>query len=79
MWPAINLPHPRKTPPVRLQLVSVLPPGGLCGAVACSTNSVSGRQVAERALYFWNNEYIMSLIEDNSSVTLPIMFPALYR
>ena len=36
-------------------------------------------QVAERALYFWNNEYIMSLIEDNSSVTLPIMFPALYR
>ncbi|XP_014661997.1 PREDICTED: serine/threonine-protein phosphatase 2A 56 kDa regulatory subunit epsilon isoform-like [Priapulus caudatus] len=36
-------------------------------------------QVAERALYFWNNEYIMSLIEENSAVILPIMFPALYR
>lgn len=36
-------------------------------------------QVAERALYFWNNEYIMSLIEENSIVILPIMFPALYR
>ncbi|CAL1544420.1 unnamed protein product [Lymnaea stagnalis] len=36
-------------------------------------------QVAERALYFWNNEYIMNLIEENSNVVLPIMFPALYR
>lgn len=36
-------------------------------------------QVAERALYYWNNEYILSLISDNVSVILPIMFPALYR
>ncbi|VDK83344.1 unnamed protein product [Onchocerca ochengi] len=36
-------------------------------------------QVAERALYYWNNEYIMSLISDNAVVILPIMFPALYR
>lgn len=36
-------------------------------------------QVAERALYYWNNEYIMSLIAENSSIILPIMFPALYR
>jgi serine/threonine-protein phosphatase 2A regulatory subunit B' len=36
-------------------------------------------QVAERALYYWNNEYIMSLIEENSNVILTIMFPALYR
>jgi serine/threonine-protein phosphatase 2A regulatory subunit B' len=36
-------------------------------------------QVAERALYFWNNEYILSLIEENSVVIMPIMFPALYR
>ena len=36
-------------------------------------------QVAERALYFWNNEYIMSLIEENSNVILPIMFSSLYR
>uniref|UniRef100_A0A8C2BXW8 Serine/threonine protein phosphatase 2A regulatory subunit n=1 Tax=Cyprinus carpio TaxID=7962 RepID=A0A8C2BXW8_CYPCA len=37
------------------------------------------RQVAERALYYWNNEYIMSLISDNAARILPIMFPALYR
>ncbi|XP_078672316.1 serine/threonine-protein phosphatase 2A 56 kDa regulatory subunit epsilon isoform-like isoform X5 [Branchiostoma floridae x Branchiostoma belcheri] len=36
-------------------------------------------QVAERALYFWNNEYVMSLIEENSGVIMPIMFPNLYR
>uniref|UniRef100_A0A8C1TY92 Serine/threonine protein phosphatase 2A regulatory subunit n=1 Tax=Cyprinus carpio TaxID=7962 RepID=A0A8C1TY92_CYPCA len=36
-------------------------------------------QVAERALYYWNNEYIMSLISDNAARILPIMFPALYR
>jgi len=36
-------------------------------------------QVAERALYYWNNEYIMSLISDNASTIVPIMFPALYK
>jgi len=36
-------------------------------------------QVAERALYYWNNEYIMSLITENAAVILPIMFPALYK
>ncbi|BFZ11745.1 hypothetical protein BsWGS_14783 [Bradybaena similaris] len=36
-------------------------------------------QVAERALYFWNNEYILSLISDNVATILPIMFPALYK
>lgn len=36
-------------------------------------------QVAERALYYWNNEYIMSLISENANVILPIMFPALYK
>lgn len=36
-------------------------------------------QVAERALYFWNNEYIMSLISENSATIIPIMFPALYE
>ncbi|XP_052744207.1 serine/threonine-protein phosphatase 2A 56 kDa regulatory subunit gamma isoform isoform X1 [Bicyclus anynana] len=35
-------------------------------------------QVAERALYYWNNEYIMSLISDNATHILPIMFPSLY-
>uniref|UniRef100_A0A2K5NC53 Serine/threonine-protein phosphatase 2A 56 kDa regulatory subunit n=1 Tax=Cercocebus atys TaxID=9531 RepID=A0A2K5NC53_CERAT len=36
-------------------------------------------QVAERALYYWNNEYIMSLISDNAAKILPIVFPSLYR
>lgn len=36
-------------------------------------------QVAERALYYWNNEYIVNLISENVSVILPIMFPSLYR
>jgi len=36
-------------------------------------------KVAERALYLWNNEYAMSLIEENNAVIMPIMFPALYR
>ena len=42
-------------------------------------NNFNILQVAERALYYWNNEYIMSLISDNASVILPIMFPALYK
>jgi hypothetical protein len=37
------------------------------------------KKVAERALYYWNNEYIMSLISDNANTILPIMFPALYK
>lgn len=36
-------------------------------------------QVAERALYYWNNEYILSLISDHVDVLLPIMLPALYK
>ena len=36
-------------------------------------------KVAERARYYWNNEYIMSLISDNAATILPIMFPALYK
>ena len=30
-------------------------------------------------MYLWNNEYVMSLIEENSAAIMPIMFPALYR
>lgn len=43
-----------------------------------SVVSLSG-QVAERALYFWNNEYILSLIEENIDKILPVMFASLYR
>uniref|UniRef100_A0A8I3W2P8 Protein phosphatase 2 regulatory subunit B'alpha n=1 Tax=Callithrix jacchus TaxID=9483 RepID=A0A8I3W2P8_CALJA len=41
--------------------------------------SSSHFQVAERALFFWNNEYILSLIEDNIDKILPIMFASLYK
>ena len=36
-------------------------------------------QVAERALYLWNNEHIVSLIAQNRSVILPIIFEALEK
>ncbi|KAE9610499.1 putative protein phosphatase 2A, regulatory B subunit, B56 [Lupinus albus] len=36
-------------------------------------------QVAERALYLWNNDHIESLIRQNRKVILPIIFPALER
>ncbi|KAK3148786.1 hypothetical protein QOZ80_3AG0208650 [Eleusine coracana subsp. coracana] len=36
-------------------------------------------QVAERALFLWNNDHIENLIKQNSKVILPIIFPALER
>lgn len=36
-------------------------------------------QVAERALYFWSNDYILQLMHDHVEEILPIMFPALFR
>ncbi|OJD26838.1 hypothetical protein ACJ73_01773 [Blastomyces percursus] len=36
-------------------------------------------QVAERALYFWNNEYFCNLVTDNVETILPIMFAPLYE
>lgn len=36
-------------------------------------------QVAERALYYWNNEYVISLVEENSNTVMPIIFLPLYE
>ena len=36
-------------------------------------------QVAERALFLWNNDHIRNLIIQNSKVILPIIFPALEK
>ncbi|KAI9291931.1 protein phosphatase 2 regulatory subunit B, gamma isoform, isoform CRA_f [Neoconidiobolus thromboides FSU 785] len=36
-------------------------------------------QVAERALFYWNNDYIINLMSENASVILPIMFASLYK
>ncbi|OIV90948.1 hypothetical protein TanjilG_16908 [Lupinus angustifolius] len=36
-------------------------------------------QVAEKALYLWNNEHIISLVAQNRSVILPVIFEALEK
>lgn len=36
-------------------------------------------QVAERALFLWNNDHIVSLIAQNRSVIFPIIFEALEK
>lgn len=41
--------------------------------------SSSHFQVAERALFLWNNDHIDNLIKQNRSVILPIIFPGLER
>uniref|UniRef100_A0A5B6ZY47 Serine/threonine protein phosphatase 2A regulatory subunit n=1 Tax=Davidia involucrata TaxID=16924 RepID=A0A5B6ZY47_DAVIN len=41
--------------------------------------SSSHFQVAERALFLWNNDHIRNLITQNRKVILPIIFPALER
>ncbi|KDP46344.1 hypothetical protein JCGZ_10184 [Jatropha curcas] len=41
--------------------------------------SSSHFQVAERALFLWNNDHIESLIKQNCKVILPIIFPSLER
>ncbi|KAM1013610.1 hypothetical protein FF1_043522 [Malus domestica] len=46
--------------------------------IACCINS-SHFQVAERVLFFWNNDNIVTLIAHNRQVILPIILPALER
>ncbi|KAL8247162.1 hypothetical protein R6Q59_008378 [Mikania micrantha] len=41
--------------------------------------SSSHFQVAERALFLWNNDHIENLIKQNRKLILPIIFPALER
>lgn len=36
-------------------------------------------QVAERALFLWNNDHIVSLVAQNRQVVLPLIFTALER
>lgn len=36
-------------------------------------------QVAERALFLWNNDHIRNLILQNSKMILPVIFPALEK
>lgn len=46
--------------------------------IGCCINS-SHFQVAERALFFWNNDHIVNLIAHNRQAILPVIFPALER
>ncbi|KAL6994428.1 hypothetical protein U1Q18_012531 [Sarracenia purpurea var. burkii] len=46
--------------------------------IACCLSS-SHFQVAERALFIWNNDHIENLIKQNRKVILPIIFPALEK
>uniref|UniRef100_A0A1J3G122 Serine/threonine protein phosphatase 2A regulatory subunit n=1 Tax=Noccaea caerulescens TaxID=107243 RepID=A0A1J3G122_NOCCA len=41
--------------------------------------SSSHFQVAERALYLWNNDHVSDLVRQNSRIILPIVFPALEK
>lgn len=40
---------------------------------------VSYEQVAERALFLWNNDHIRNLMNQNRKVILPIIFPSLEK
>ncbi|XAR70920.1 hypothetical protein NMG60_11027962 [Bertholletia excelsa] len=46
--------------------------------IGCCINSYHF-QVAERSLFFWNNDQIVNLIAHNRRVILPIIFPALQK
>lgn len=46
--------------------------------IGCCINSFHF-QVAERALFLWNNDHIVNLIAHNRQVILPIILPALER
>eukprot|EP00164_Ancoracysta_twista_P001504 GFYU01001971.1.p1 GENE.GFYU01001971.1~~GFYU01001971.1.p1 ORF type:complete len:528 (+),score=163.97 GFYU01001971.1:227-1810(+) len=84
-WPAVNSPKEvmfmneveeilELTQPAEFQKVM----GPLFKRISRSINSYHF-QIAERALFLWNNEYILSLIAQNRQVLLPIVFGALYQ
>ncbi|KAL9239844.1 hypothetical protein vseg_014125 [Gypsophila vaccaria] len=50
----------------------------LFSRIACCINSFHF-QVAERALFLWNNDQILNLIGHSRQLILPIIFPALER
>ncbi|KAK0483553.1 phosphatase 2A regulatory B subunit-domain-containing protein [Armillaria novae-zelandiae] len=83
-WPKVNSPKEVMflneveevldvTDPVEFQKIQV----ALFHQLARCINS-QHFQVAERALLYWNNEYVVNLMSDNLAIILPIVFPALY-
>ncbi|KAH6918653.1 protein phosphatase PP2A0 B subunit gamma isoform [Coprinopsis sp. MPI-PUGE-AT-0042] len=84
-WPKVNSPKEVMflneveevldvTDPIEFQKIQV----ALFQQLARCINS-QHFQVAERALLYWNNEYVVNLMSDNLAVILPIVFPALYN
>ncbi|TKY62107.1 Serine/threonine protein phosphatase 2A 57 kDa regulatory subunit B' beta isoform [Spatholobus suberectus] len=47
--------------------------------LSLSSSEEENLKVAERALFLWNNEHIVSLIAQNRTVVLPIIFEALEK
>jgi serine/threonine-protein phosphatase 2A regulatory subunit B' len=83
-WPKVNSPKEVMflneveevldvTDPVEFQKIQI----ALFQQLARCINS-QHFQVAERALLYWNNEYVVNLMSDNLAIILPIVFPALY-
>eukprot|EP00040_Diaphanoeca_grandis_P038698 m.257085 g.257085 ORF g.257085 m.257085 type:complete len:571 (+) comp34985_c0_seq1:317-2029(+) len=84
-WPKVNSPKEVLLLNEVEEILDVIEPeefkkimGPLFSKLAACVGSAHF-QVAERALYFWNNEYLMSLVGDNAGKIIPIVFPTLYK
>ena len=84
-WPKVNSPKEVLLLNEVEEILDVIEPeefvkiqGVLFGKLAACVGSAHF-QVAERALYFWNNEYLMSLVNENATAIIPIVFPSLYK
>ena len=83
-WPKVNSPKEVMFLSEMEEVLDVIDPGEfqkiqvpLFQQLARCINS-QHFQVAERALLYWNNEYIVNLMSENMGTILPIVFPALY-
>ncbi|CAO3684207.1 unnamed protein product [Rhizopus stolonifer] len=45
----------------------------------CQCVASSHFQVSERALYYWNNDYVVTMMAENIKVIMPMIFPTLYK
>lgn len=85
MWPKINSPKEVLLLNEVEEILDVIEPEEFVKVMKVLFNKLAACvssphfQVAERALYFWNNEYLMSLVSENASVIVPTMFPSLYK
>merc|ERR1712087_581400 len=66
------------------EIIEITPPAQLSGLVdvvfSRLAKSIQNQhfQVAERALFFWNNDLIGSLTSDHKQIIFPIIVPALH-